>query len=584
MTPLATHPTPSSPKRTNLARGLLLELALLALVCALLWHLAQVLAVPDLAPGLGQRYLGQPSPGSPGEPDLAVRRGNSQALWLMLHAGQVLTGAALLGWLGLLVARRARRGAGPLILALAMLGGLGLDAFGQRGLWWAAALACALLAGLRNGFGHDGAGQGAGGPAHIWAAAIWPLWVLCGGLGWLWQADFAARGPLEGEVRHLGLYQIQALWLASTVLALACMAAWPLLQAMAQVAAVLRRLSTRPVGVMAWVVGAALLAALGAWMGRSKWAGGLGLPHVTGEWSRWPLLLAMAWFGYRRLDWVMPQSAGAARRRALRHAMPTIAACLLAGAMAGAVWVGSQDFGPAMVMNLAVALVLLATRVVPARQPRLARWVAAALVGLLALGWWWLSTAYLPAHHDRARARDTLRSQTFEAPSDQGAHARWLLAAATPQGFGLARVPWCGARAQVGIEPCPPKGHGPNRTFASDLPVVGLFVTWGHRAGVAVLAALAGLCLCALFACHASARQGVAPSVLRAWVVSLLATTALVQAAVVSAMNLGVLALSGLGLALLGNGGHAMLAMALWLGLACAPLRPAGVTAQARPA
>lgn len=55
MTPLATHPTPSSPKRTNLARGLLLELALLALVCALLWHLAQVLAVPDLAPGLGQR-------------------------------------------------------------------------------------------------------------------------------------------------------------------------------------------------------------------------------------------------------------------------------------------------------------------------------------------------------------------------------------------------------------------------------------------------------------------------------------------------------------------------------------------------
>lgn len=49
----------------------------------------------------------------------------------MLHAGQALTGAALLGWLGLLVARRARRGAGPLILALAMLGGLGLDAFGQ---------------------------------------------------------------------------------------------------------------------------------------------------------------------------------------------------------------------------------------------------------------------------------------------------------------------------------------------------------------------------------------------------------------------------------------------------------------------
>lgn len=186
-------------------------------------------------------------------------------------------------------------------------------------------------------------------------------------------------------------------------------------------------------------------------------------------------------------------------------------------------------------MSLAVALVLLAARVVPARQPRLARWVAAALVGLLALGWWWLSTAYLPAHHDRARARDTLRSQTFEAPSDQGAHARWLLAAATPQGFGLARVPWCGARAQVGIEPCPPKGHGPNRTFVSDLPVLGLFVTWGYRAGIAVLAALAG-------------RQGLAPAALRAWVVGLLATTALVQAALVSAMNLGVLALSGLGL------------------------------------
>ena len=252
MTPLTTPHTPSSPKRTSQARALLLELALLTLVCALLWQLAQVLAVPDLAPGLGQRYLGPPSTGSPGGLDLAALRANAQALLLLLNAGQVLMGGAVLGWLGLLVARRARRGAGPLIVALAMLGGLGLDAFGQRGLWWAAALACALLAGLRNGFGHDRAGQGAGGPAHVWAAFIWPLWVLCGGLGWLWQADFAARGPLEGQVRHLGLHQAQALWLASTMLPLACLAAWPLLRAVAQVAAFMRRASTRPVFRSPW--------------------------------------------------------------------------------------------------------------------------------------------------------------------------------------------------------------------------------------------------------------------------------------------------------------------------------------------
>lgn len=558
---------------------MLLELALLACVCLLLWRLAQVLAVPDLAAGLGQRFLGPPGTAAADPLDLTARRGNAQAHWLMRNAGPVLVSGALLGWLGLWVARRARRGAGPLILALALLGGLGLNAFGQRGLWWAAALACAMLAGLRNGLGHAGAGQGAGSPAHPWAALIWPLWVLCGGLGWLWQADFAARGPMELEVRHLGLYQMQALWLASTVLVLACLAAGPLLQALAWTAAFLRRTTTRPVGWMAWVAVAALLAALGVCLGRTKWDGGLGLPHLTGEWSRWPLLLALAWFGYRRLDWVMPQAAWSARRVGLRHAAPAAAACGLTGAMASAIWVYSKDFGPAMVMSLAVALVLSATLVVPARQPRLARWMATALVGLLALGWWWLTTAYLPAHHARAQARDTMRSQPFEAPSDQGAHARWLLAAATPQGFGLARVPWCGARAQVGIEPCPPKGHGPNRTFPSDLPVVGLLVAWGQRAGVGVLAALAGLCLCAVFASHAMARQGTAFAALRAWVVGLLATTALVQVAMVIAMNLGVLALSGLGLPLLGNGGHAMLAMALWLGLACAPLRSAGAAA-----
>ena len=541
--------------------ALMLELCLTLLIAALLAHIAAPLALPDLAPGLGQRFASVPADTLAGSP-------NQRAQWLARHAASVLMTAAASGWVALVLARRGRRGGTATMLSLLCLAA-GVTGVADHSLafWGAWSAGLALLAALRTVVGYPTPHTASGGPACFSAAVLWPLCLACAGLGWLYLSDFAARGPLS--TRYLGARHWDALWLSTVCLCLVCRFADALAQLLAGLALAARRLGRRPVGAVALLMVAAVVAIALAWVGRRVGSGGLGLPHVSGEWARWPLLLAAAWFGYRRLDWDLSQASWAAWRSRVARSWPGLLGGSLAAGLAACVWVGSQDWGPAMVIALAMVSLIGALLILPSALSLRARLAASLWVMVMAFAWVEVATVYLPAHNARAAERELMRSAPFDASSDQGAHAQWLIAAAPPSGFGLARVPWCGARAHVGLEPCTPVGRGVGVAFASDLPVVGLRAIWGLPGAALALAALVGLYLAAFKAALARAAAGHPPAVLAAWVVAVFAITSLVQLALVAAANLGHLPLSGLGLPLLANGTHAALALALWLGLAC---------------
>ena len=559
------QPTPatSAPRQCR-ALALLLELALTLLVAIALRHLAQPLALADLALGLGQRYADQAP---------AAQR----ALWLLLHAPQWLPAGAAGGWLAMVLARRARRGSSSTLLALYALAGVWLVPSGVSPVYCgAAALALALLAGLRNLLGSaNRAVPVEGGPDSLAAALIWPLWLACAGAGWLWQADFAARGPLRSA--FLGNHQLDALWLASLALALSCRHAHAAGRALVTAAIALRGWASQPRRLALLLLLVAITAGALAWVGRRKADGGLGMPHASGEWSRWALLVTAAWFGYRRLDWAWTQAGAASldlwRARA-GAALPTLLAGAVAGLGGAVVWAGSSDWGPAMVMSLTLVMMVGAVLCLPSELHWRARAVGGLWVVVVAVAWSHLATDMLPAHHHRAAQREAMRADPHHAASDQYATALWLLAASADgapgaSGPGLARVPYCGARAHLGLQACTAKGQGVGVAFGSDLPLVALRATWGWAGAALALAAFVGLLLAALAAALRRAEAGQASAVLLAWMVAVFAVTALVQTAMVTAANLGRLPLSGLGLPLLANGNHAALALSLWLGWAC---------------
>ena len=469
---------------------LLLELGLTLAIAWALCQFAAPLMVADLADGLGHRFVSLSADSGAWSP-------NPRALWLARHAGPLLMLAAVLGWVALVLARRGRRGGTSAMVALFCLAAGTIGVWGQSLLFWAAwAAGLVLLAALRNTVGHATPHTASGGAAGLSAALLWPLWVGCAGLGWLYLSDFAARGPLS--TRYLAARQLDALWLSNACLCLTCRYAGALTQALARLALAARWLAGRRAGVLALVLAAAAAAATLAWIGRRAGDGGLGLPHVSGEWARWPLLLAAAWFGYRRLDWDLSQASWAAWRARAALSGPSLLGGSLAAAAAAIVWTGSNDWGPAMVITLSLLIMAGALVVVPAVPCWRARLIASLMVVAGAAAWLWVATAYLPAHNSRAAERELMRSAPFDASSDQGAHAQWLLAAAPPSGFGLARVPWCGARAHVGLEACSHAGRGVGVAFASDLPVVGLRATWGLPGVCLALSALVGLYLAAL--------------------------------------------------------------------------------------
>lgn len=543
-----------------------LELLLTLAVGAALWHLAEPLAVPGLADGLGFRFADAFASGLRGHDAAKVAR----TVWLMENAGAVLLWMALAGWLGLVVARRGRPGSGPILVGLWAVSGVLLTPYGISSFtFWVVASASTKLALARILFSRsrDSLAAPSGAPHCFPAAAIWPLLCLALGLGALWIADFSARGPLA--TRFIGVSQFDAAWLATFIYCMSCRYAAACTRAVVASAHLLQSIARKPgrIHILAFAFAIVSAALLLGWLGRPMEArilgvGGLGKPHITGEWVRWPALLALAWLGYRRVEW-------ASR---LRHSGHSGMAVAVFGGFAAMVFALSQDNGPAMVLCLSVVLIAGTVTVpqgpVGALRPHVH---ALMLVTLVAAAWWFALTQHAPALSERASLREAMRVAPFSAASDQFAQVLWLLDATPVGGFGLGRVPWCGALAHAELLPCTWPGRGVGPAFPSDLAAAGLIAVWGAAGCAAAIAGLCALCLCAL----RSVTWGFGPApagygLLRAWMVSVFGIAALIQITICVGGSIGWLPLAGMNLPLLANAGQSIVASAIWLGWASA--------------
>ena len=228
------------------------ELLLTLLVCAFLAWLAHPLALPGLDAGLGQRYDISIAPEAwldvwTSSSDLFARLGDDSRAVLLLRSASVWLPALGLFGLGLLhVARVARSWSSGLLVLL-----LGVAAAAWRPFGWPVAAGfagslvglCLMLLAMRKGSDvqHDPLSS-LPKPASIWSSLVWPGWVLLTGLGWLWIADFAARGPVAAArpgAKYFGLHQADAIFLANALLLLAAARSAFIVQALARLVSAL---------------------------------------------------------------------------------------------------------------------------------------------------------------------------------------------------------------------------------------------------------------------------------------------------------------------------------------------------------
>ncbi len=408
-------------------------------------------------------------------------------------------------------------------------------------------------------------------------AAIWPLFMLLGGVGVLWISGFALAGPLSPRnggagARYMGQEQMLGLYLAAVTAMVIARYGRHLLESGIRFTTHVRR-SCQPIELLG--AGTALLGMI-VWVGHPKSPmlpglalRGLGQPHVSGEALRLLVIVGMAWWLYRYTE--LPSSLSRKRRGLL--------ACGALVAAGGAGLIATGDRGPLQVVALQLALVLLVGAVligVPQLTTRRAAVACLALAGVV-VAFWWAQTQIAPSISTTAAARELARQTPESAASSNYLQMRWLLDAATPpdsrvpQGFGLGKVPFCGARAWMGRGPCSLTSGAPIQ-LPSDFPVVGLMATWG----LWPTAALVGLLLLwlRLLACGAEVPYSPDPvDRFRAWLVALLALSLGIQALLSVAGALGWALLTGITLPLLGYGKTSLVVVALTAGLALMPTK-----------
>jgi len=305
---------------------------------------------------------------------------------------------------------------------------------------------------------------------------------------------------------------------------------------------------------------------------------GAGRPYIAGEVVRVAAVVAIAWYCYRVGEW---QLSGAAARRSVFALVASALTC-------SAALILSADMGPMVIIALAAALLV----------PPIA--IRSALLGvslnsgrILVLGaalaticfsaasiWFWnvglIKGAPLVSH--TAQEREHGRQMPFRASSPNFAQVSWLADAASPtQGFGLGRVPYCGARAAIGRGTCT-LGSGAPLQMASDMAFAGLVATWGWGVATSIAAGMMfWLRILILAAAPSDYRRGDDPAAadsldwLRAWLVSAAAVTAIVQSLTSLGGTLGWTPLTGVTLPLLSFGSSSLCCMAAWTGLALAP-------------
>lgn len=565
--------------------------------------LATPLATPGADMGLAGRYGAADAPLSwPWLLDLlghhlwTAMPQDLRAIALLRTAGYWLALLGLAGWLALQLGRVGAVWAACLMLALWSLLAWPLHPFQWPAAVWPCVAALALTASLLAlAFTRAPAKPVARSPVNAWTACVWPGWFFLTGAGCLVVLDFAARGPVlpsgmaalpvQPGGRYLGLNQIDGLWLASGLLLACAYGRGPLVRAWVRLCTTLAALWQRPRGPVILLSLAALAILALGWLGASEHRNFLGItglrgggrPHISGELLRGAMCAVLAWFAYRTGEWRV--SAGRTAHN-LRHLLVVLGLCALG-------LVISDDKGPLLVLALASALLLGAPvlQLVGGWQSRgwaLAARRGAALVvalglAMAAMGLWRTTlTDWLPRISNDAARRETMRENPFEAGSPNLAQARWLMDATPTAGFGLARVPYCGARAHAGEAACT-LGSGAPLQMPSDFAFVPLFASWGAM-GATGLVVTSLLWLLILPAGMLAARQAgptrtAADSLglLPVWLVAVPALVAQAQILVSVGATLGWSSLTGVTLPLLGYGVASLCMASLAAGLAANP-------------
>lgn len=500
----------------------------------------------------------------------------------------------VLGLMSLLMAVRWQASAAT-ALTLAALAGLAaapIQAYGQpQSVWLGAAaglLMLAVLSGLRewalwrrqaSESAHPAPGQESMEVRTAYVSLIWFLWFMLTFIGLFWLLDISARGPRKLVLS--GLNQFDALWLANfVVMPTMAFNHRRLLRGLLA----LRQAWHTPRGP--WILCGALLAMLGAmvWLGGYAHFGAQrGYPHITAEGVRLLAGLSFAWVLSRYAEW------GGSMKR-LRQG----AAALLALMMSALLTVGLiGDLGPILAISIALVPGILMLLVRPQSTRHALVSMALVTVGWCAILWLMRATLveWLPQLEwapDRLRFRVEAMLYPFAAHLDYVSQMRWLLDAATPQGFGLGAVPWCGASAQIQMAPCT-RFSGVPVQFASDYVFASTAATWGTLAAI-VLVAGTGVLLLAVGAsgsgCAAPAsgpRQSM--HLLHRWICAVFAALAMGQLVVSVAGNAVFIPLTGVTQPLLGLGVTSVLALAAWVGFALGGGRcqPASVQSVAAP-
>lgn len=298
---------------------------------------------------------------------------------------------------------------------------------------------------------------------------------------------------------------------------------------------------------------------------------GMGMPHISGEILRLLACIALAWFAYRIGEW----GATAPRiRRGLGFLMLSLA-------LIGLGLATSDDMGPGLVLLLAgllLAGVPLLHRLLrsTARTPYTA--LGLLLAGALTVGavglWRTVVSDWAPQFSKAAEQRELARNYPFRANSPNLAQTRWLIDDAPAGGYGLARVPYCGARAHVEAAGCT-LGSGAPIQLVSDFAYAGLASTWGiGGSGMLIFLLLAWLCALPLSALAALKHPAQPPSwaLLHVWLVAIPSLAAQVQTLISVGATMTLSSLTGVTLPVLGYGSMALCTIGLWVGLAANPV------------
>ena len=292
------------------------EVVLTLMVCAFLAYLAYPLSLPSLEGGLAQRYGTHAMAEAWGQlwmstHDLFSRLDNDQRATRLLRTASIWLPA--FGLIGLVLLYCARAGGrwdiGLIILVWSTLAAV------WRPFGWSASMGSAgalgglwllLQASRRTNTKQDG------NPflpenLTMWNSLVWPGWVLLTGRGWLWIADFAARGPvasLRPGAKYFGLHQADGIFLAYAIVLLAAAKNRSLVRGVARLVTGLSSMWRRPRGPrVVLILAGAVVMGLG-WLGHRinppipivHIAGG-GMPHVSGELLRLIAGIAISWGG-----------------------------------------------------------------------------------------------------------------------------------------------------------------------------------------------------------------------------------------------------------------------------------------------